>query len=676
MKNLIYIAVFILFSTATIKAQTVKTIVSGKYSAQKHTQHFKEFPVSKGDVVTLKVTSLHKKRGLNIWVKQNPGDILVFHYDNMRNAEKKITAPADAIYKVYFKGKKVDFEIEITNNTNKPEGPGKGDIVYVQIPDTNYVSGYVNYPIGESYTLTPYKEKVLLSVKKQPEQIISRDFVTGVDYIQVDIPGNIKDEYREQKLLSYSVTLTCGEISMYNQLMGVVDAGVDLASDKISGAAKNKMQKKTKKGSMDHQYQFTDKNLDDESSKLETVADVVELADEKSGEYAPESKSTELLDTIGFVLDGGIQKVVIEKAMDAAGVPKNIQAIYGTIQEFPDVAEIVKDNVHKLIPKVKGKAALLVEEKAIVTEKYPIIPEGKEFLIQSAMNYGKNQGAYLDVPGNPTVAKKGQNIQIWGIDGGIDRKFKIVPSKKYQGYYEILSALNGNFAMDVKNGDIYKNGTNIQIWERNNSDAQQFFFKHIGGGKFKIFTVNELLSLDNRKNSNGTNVHLWEDENGAWTEWYLVDPVTKKAFIPTENKTYRKWVRKPVINKKGGVINEIVKVDSTAGDSKKLYITIGQQGVAAKAKLLVEAEYQITDYTDVIKYKKTTQPVKTQDFWTAYKVNYHYQMMFNDQVHEGWNIISKDEFFNPSRPISEVINGNDPEQKLRLKKYDILLSKK
>lgn len=672
MKKIINIIVLLFFSLTFVQAQTTKSIVKAKYTAEKQTKLLKRIIVSEGDVLTLTVKSLHKRKGLNIWAIQSPGSLLVFHHEDMMEGTKQITAPADAIYLIYFNGKNFDFEVEITQTTNKPDGPQKGKLVYVQIPDTLHQSGYVNYSIGQSYSLTPYTEKVLLSVKKQPEQIISRDFITGVDFINVEIPGNVKDEYRHQKLLSYSVTLTCGELSMYNAMMGVVDAGIDLALDKVSGAAKNKMKGKPKKGSFDSQYDFTTKDLDAESSKIETLTEVVEISSEKSAEYSPDSKGSKALETTAFVLDGGIQEVIIEKAMDEAGVPKDIQAIYSAIQEFPDVADIVKDNVHKLIPKAKGKASILVEEKVMATYNYPVIPAGKTFWIQSAMNYGKNQSGYFDVPGHPTKGEKGQNIKVWDIDQGADRKFTIAPSGLYQGHYEILSTQTGNMVLDVSNGEINKNSANIQLWERNNSDAQQFFLKHMGNGRFKIYTIDYVVCLDGRKNANGTNVHLWEDHEGAWTEWYLVDPATGQAFIPTEERPYKRWERNTVLNKEGSVVTEIVKVDSTAGETKKLYITIGQQGAAAKAKLLVEANYEITDYTDVIKYKRTTQDVKTKDFWTAYKVRYDYQMMFEDQVREGWNIISENDFYSSSRPSYEVLKTGDEQQRIRLEKFDIL----
>ncbi|NJO89977.1 MAG: hypothetical protein HC831_14285, partial [Chloroflexia bacterium] len=101
-------------------------------------------------------------------VVQHPGNATVLDYEDLTSGSKSIYAPADAIYEVYFAGRNVDFNIEIVNSGSG--SPNRGDIVYVRIPDTLHANGYVNVPVGESYTLNPYKEKVVLSTKKQPEQ--------------------------------------------------------------------------------------------------------------------------------------------------------------------------------------------------------------------------------------------------------------------------------------------------------------------------------------------------------------------------------------------------------------------------------------------------------------------------------------------------------------------------
>ena len=671
-KKVIYQIVLLFFAANIIHAQSSKTIVSGKYSSTKQVKQLKTFTASKGDIIKIKVTALHKKRGVKIWVMQHPGNSMVYYYEGIKDATKSIVAPTDAIYQIFYGGNKLDFNIEVVNFTNKPNGSGRGNPVYVRIPDTLHTSGYVNIPVGESYTISPYKEKVVLQTNITSEQISSRDFFTGVDKFEIDVPGNVKDDYRNQKLLSYSFLLTVGGASSYSAMMGVVDAGIDAFVKLPTPKSKNKG--KVKKGKGKDQYDFTEK-LDEESSKLETVTGLVEIANDGADTLAPGSSTSDVLKTTAFVLDGGIQEVALESALDAVGAPKEVMAIYGAVNDFPSVTDIAKNAAHKIIPKMKGKARLTVWGEHKVTKTYPIIPQ-KEFLIQSALSHG-SKGGCLDVPGHPTTGQKGQDIKIWDIDDGVDRKFKLVPSKNYKGYYEIRSSLPGGMAIDVSQAATHRKGANIHLWQRNNSKAQQFLFKHMGNGKFKILTVDGYpICTKERKKANGTNVHIWEPHDGAWTEWYLIDPVTKATFVPTQTGNYKTMEKYLVLDKRGGYVNEKITIKNPRA-TEKIYVRIlRENSPESKAKLIIEAQYEITDSTDVIKYKRTTTPVNTKDFWTAYKVNYNYAIMFKDQVKDYYEEISKLEYTSSAHPKTEVVNEENHEQKMRLAKYDFLTKKK
>ena len=61
---------------------------------------------------------------------------------------------------------------------------------------------------------------------------------------------------------------------------------------------------------------------------------------------------------------------------------------------------------------------------------------GRRFIIQSAMNYGKNNGGCWDIPGHPQVVNKGSNIQVWNLDDGHDRVYRFHETNE-PGFYEI-----------------------------------------------------------------------------------------------------------------------------------------------------------------------------------------------------------------------------------------------
>ncbi|MDY0349500.1 MAG: RICIN domain-containing protein [Tenuifilaceae bacterium] len=164
-----------------------------------------------------------------------------------------------------------------------------------------------------------------------------------------------------------------------------------------------------------------------------------------------------------------------------------------------------------------------------------VMPTGKRFIIQSAMNYGRNPGGCWDIPGSPGAIGKGLNIQVWNIDGGVDRFFTLTDSPE-GGYYEMFIGNTRNSRVDIAGGKS-NNGTNVHTWERNNGTAQRFLFHHLGNGRFKIYDRNgKILCLADRKNDNGTNVHIWDDHDGISVEWYLLDANTRKAFIPSRTQ--------------------------------------------------------------------------------------------------------------------------------------------
>lgn len=168
-------------------------------------------------------------------------------------------------------------------------------------------------------------------------------------------------------------------------------------------------------------------------------------------------------------------------------------------------------------------------------ENYEIIEDRKGFLIQSAMNYQKNNGGYWDIPGHPEKIKSGSNIQVWNIDEGKDRLFFLKTTEE-NGIYQIIPGGKNNYVMlSIAGGEenAEKNGANIETNRMMGRDWQKFRFKHLGNGEFKIYTPDDMvICLAGRKNANGTNVHIWEDHDGDRMTWYLIDPDTKKAWIP------------------------------------------------------------------------------------------------------------------------------------------------
>ncbi|NHB67129.1 RICIN domain-containing protein [Perlabentimonas gracilis] len=165
------------------------------------------------------------------------------------------------------------------------------------------------------------------------------------------------------------------------------------------------------------------------------------------------------------------------------------------------------------------------------------MPTGKKFHIQSAMNFGRDNGGYWDIPGKPGAIQRGSNIQVWALDDGHDRMFTLHSSPE-KGYYEIQIGNTSSSRVDIQ-GRATANGTSVKTWDSNRQTNQRFMFQHLGNGRFKVFDRNsgKALCLASRNNANGTNVHIWDNHNGAWMEWYLIDVQTKRPFIPGTTHT-------------------------------------------------------------------------------------------------------------------------------------------
>jgi len=165
------------------------------------------------------------------------------------------------------------------------------------------------------------------------------------------------------------------------------------------------------------------------------------------------------------------------------------------------------------------------------------IPKGA-YYIQS-VKAGNSSNGYLDISYNKekkTWKKKGQRLQIWTKDNNKNKQFSF-HKNKYLSYYIITPASDLHFALDCKGRKSTKK-TPIHLWSLHKGASQQFFLKHIGGGKFAIVPKSNhkmCLALVENKNANkGNKVHLWTYSDAASKQWYLINAKTGKKFVPKQ----------------------------------------------------------------------------------------------------------------------------------------------
>ncbi len=136
----------------------------------------------------------------------------------------------------------------------------------------------------------------------------------------------------------------------------------------------------------------------------------------------------------------------------------------------------------------------------------------------------------LDVRNNDKVNKT--KVQIYSSNGSEAQKWYIKDAG--DGYYYIIAKGSYKY-LDIDNGNS-ANGTNVQIYTGNKSNAQKFkltpatmneddtLVQNYEEGYYTINTKlnsNKVLDVDNAKKANGTNVQLYQSNNSVAQIWYL-----------------------------------------------------------------------------------------------------------------------------------------------------------
>lgn len=98
------------------------------------------------------------------------------------------------------------------------------------------------------------------------------------------------------------------------------------------------------------------------------------------------------------------------------------------------------------------------------------------------------------------------------------------------GVYVITSALNNNKALDVNEAS-KKAGANIQLWDRNNGNAQRFQVTHLGGNQYSIINVHsgKALDIDGNSKQAGANVHQWT-WSGSNNQRFIITPAKNGGY--------------------------------------------------------------------------------------------------------------------------------------------------
>ncbi|MBN2681482.1 MAG: RICIN domain-containing protein [Bacteroidales bacterium] len=137
---------------------------------------------------------------------------------------------------------------------------------------------------------------------------------------------------------------------------------------------------------------------------------------------------------------------------------------------------------------------------------------------------------YWDLAGDGSKAKvNGSKLQIWDMDGGIDRFFTI---KKSGDHDWVWIEMDGGKRIDVTNGEIKKKGTGLQTWDANTGDAQKFAI-HPTGKNTCTIQVKGWKALDvkgGKIGDNGSIIQIWNLNLEGSQQFQLIDVKTNKPI--------------------------------------------------------------------------------------------------------------------------------------------------
>ncbi len=159
-------------------------------------------------------------------------------------------------------------------------------------------------------------------------------------------------------------------------------------------------------------------------------------------------------------------------------------------------------------------------ENGTDAQKWYILPDANGgYTIISKVN-----GLAVDVKEGSTA--NGTNIWMYTQSGTKAQSFRFLTSAAgaaiSDGVYEIASALDTGKVLDISSGTM-SSGGNVQIYQKNNTDAQKFIVTETGGGTYRITSLNSGMTVDlnNGNGNNGSNVLQSFNNNATSQRWYI-----------------------------------------------------------------------------------------------------------------------------------------------------------
>lgn len=207
-----------------------------------------------------------------------------------------------------------------------------------------------------------------------------------------------------------------------------------------------------------------------------------------------------------------------------------------------------------------------------------------------------NTSYRLDINGDSK--DNNANVQIWKSN----QTFELYPTGG--GYYRIK---RNDKVLDVTNAQANP-GTNVQIYEWNGSDAQQWKILKNDDGSFQIVSkLNENLALDidgatsSDKFKNGVNVHLYTKNNSDAQKWKLIPDNQWTSVLTKDKRVTDAYFEKYLIENFAKVYDEVTHKIIGKATLTKNYADFGRAHGGSNEHIVIDCE-AITELNNLGNY--------------------------------------------------------------------------
>ena len=178
---------------------------------------------------------------------------------------------------------------------------------------------------------------------------------------------------------------------------------------------------------------------------------------------------------------------------------------------------------------LSGANIQLWEQHDTCAQRWSITNENNYYIFRSACS-----DKVLDVSGANIAS--GTNIQIWDFNGTSAQKWVLMDvnwmeeftsENIYSGYYNVGLHFDNSMVLDIAGGaETAMNGTNIQLWQANNTAAQIWeFIYHTEDDTYTLVNPYTGKALDVKSASmlSGANIQLWEQHDTCAQRWSITN---------------------------------------------------------------------------------------------------------------------------------------------------------